>query len=237
MSIQSFNIINSDTTLTSQFEYNHIDASSGSVTITLPSIDTDGLSLSLKRIDQVSTNIVTIIPSGSDTIDGVASTILNVNGNIQIMSIVSDSNWTTTLGSHSDIYGPITEIQIKFHSQFLPIVPYLLINTTAYVANQYFVYRGSNFYGKLPPSMKIAFSLDSGTADTSFNIKIIDVTNKNQIAILTSTATTNSNTFLTDSTTTFTNIPTTDSVFEINTQLSVAGPPYIRLHAVYFQAA
>jgi len=124
MSIQSFNIINSTSTLTLDFEIYYVDASAGSFTITLPSIGADGVIFSIKRIDQISNNIVTVTGSGPDTIDGLTSVELNVNGTLQLISYFNTSNWITTRGSNNNIYGPNNEIQIKFNSTSLPIQPY-----------------------------------------------------------------------------------------------------------------
>jgi len=111
-----------------------------------------------------------------------------------------------------------------------------LITTTDYTVAQHFVYRGSSFYGKIPVQLTIVYSLDSGTSNTSFSIKILDVTNANQIVIIPATATGDSNNFMTSSTTSFTNVPTDESVFEIHSTLSSAGT-FIRLFAVYLQVA
>lgn len=236
MSIQPYRIINSTSTLTLDYEIYYVDASAGSFTITLPSISIDGLSFIIKRIDTISSNIVTIIGNGSDTIDNFASVALNVNGTLQIIGNFSTNNWTTTRGSNNNIYGPNNEIQVKFNSTSLPIQPYLLITITDYTIAQHFVYRGSDFYGKKPTKLTIAFSLNSGINNTSFTVKIIDVTNANQIAIIPATATGNSDNIMTASTTSFTNIPTGESIFEIQGKLNVNGI-HIRLHSLYLQVA
>lgn len=236
MSSKSFTLITTTSSLTLDFEVINIDASGGSLTVTLPDIPFDGFSLILKRIDTVATNIVTVQGFGGQTIDLQATVQLNVNGNLELVAQYN-TNWVTIRGSHNDVYGPNNEVQIKFQSKTLPILPYLVINTTAFLVAQYFVYRGSDFYGKEPVNLTIAFSLDSGTTNTSFTVKILDVTNAVQIATITSTASGDNGTYMTASTTAFTNIPTTESVFEIDTKLSVAGPPYVRLHAIYFQMA
>lgn len=82
--------ITTSTTLDIGFDVYIVDATSGNITVTLPSITADGLQYKIKRIDNNS-NRVTI--TGSQTIDGLVSIQLFPQNSIEIHSI--DTVWRT----------------------------------------------------------------------------------------------------------------------------------------------
>lgn len=67
-------------------EYNFVDASSGPQTVTLPAASESSARISVKKTDS-SGNAVTVVPSGSDTIDGATSKSLpNQYDSVEVVS-------------------------------------------------------------------------------------------------------------------------------------------------------
>lgn len=81
VSSASYTVANADTTII-------VDASSNDVTITLPTVSAGFRQLHVKRIDTVSTNTVTIVPTGSETIDGGPQALMTSN---EAVTLVNDA--------------------------------------------------------------------------------------------------------------------------------------------------
>jgi len=90
--------ITGTTTLDTLIDVVIVDATSGSFTITLPSITTDGMQYKFKRTDSVTANTVTIegdVPA--ETIDGLVSITLAPETAIEVQSL--DTVWISLLDS------------------------------------------------------------------------------------------------------------------------------------------
>lgn len=98
-------------TVTTSDQVNLGDASGGAFTYTLPTaVGNEGLILSFKKTDS-STNAITIDGNGSETIDGVATSLLN--NQYDTLKIISDgANWhiidTNEVRMYSGKYDPLT---------------------------------------------------------------------------------------------------------------------------------
>ena len=82
--------ITTSTTLDTGFDVYLVDASGGSITVTLPAIVADGMQYKLHRSDDTA-NTVTIVPTGGDTIEGTSSAVLQQNTPFEIHS--SGNDW------------------------------------------------------------------------------------------------------------------------------------------------
>lgn len=74
--------VTSDTTLGTSYHIYLVDATSGSITLTLPSITADGTNFRIKRIDTSLTNTVTVQGTGGQQIDSQASITMDTGTNI-----------------------------------------------------------------------------------------------------------------------------------------------------------
>lgn len=85
--------ITASSTISLEQEYLLVDASAGDVTLTLPDITSDNLGqyYFIKRTD-TSANVVTISPSGSDTIEGSSSYLLS-NENDSVHLVATSGDW------------------------------------------------------------------------------------------------------------------------------------------------
>lgn len=84
-----------------------VDASSGSITVTLPvATGNAGSVLQFKRIDWVSSNTVTIVPNGSDgsVIDGSMTSLLMSPGHWVYLFVDSSNNWQRTISDQSSSF-------------------------------------------------------------------------------------------------------------------------------------
>lgn len=209
--------ITSDTTIGTGFDTFIVDASSNSITITLPFTENSDL-FYFKRIDNNSANTVTITGTSGQLIDGRTSQILPVNFNRTYSSV--NSNWYSVEGSSKG-----TEINLLFYQPQgtqQASKPYALVNNSFFTSLGFFVYKGSNYYGRDPIKLQISYGIDSDTsASSNFTIQLQDITNTNIIATvgpISQTGTTAS--FFTTEITTFSNVPTSQSVIEVDAKLN-----------------
>lgn len=73
--------------------YIDADATSGAITVNLPA-GQDGRIYNIKNSSSAGANIVTVVPNGSDTIDGAASASLNPTPTRESITIVYESTAT-----------------------------------------------------------------------------------------------------------------------------------------------
>jgi hypothetical protein len=226
------NSVTSSVTASPDFDVYNIDATNNSITITMPEVSSLGVEYTMKRIDSVSANTVTIASSDNLTIDGQSSITLRPNGSVNIVS--SSTGWTSNGGNANSLIGPQSEYNLSFGSGGTPRV--LIFSTTPQVI-QYFIYQGSNFYMTNPVVMIIGFSLNSGTTNVPFSVTLTNTANSQQIAQINATATTSSTTLLMASTNTFSNVPTGQSLIQISGNLMSTGTASVQLYCMYLQFA
>jgi hypothetical protein len=82
-------LITTNTTLSTKDDVYIVNASGGSLTITLPLITANGMQYKIKRSDTTPTSTVTIIGTSGQTIDGAVSILLATTTNIELQSLNS----------------------------------------------------------------------------------------------------------------------------------------------------
>ena len=222
------NSINTDTLMNLGFDTYLVNASSNSITLTLPTIISNGIQFIIRRIDINLSNTVTITGQSGELIDSNTLILLKPNNNIRINSF--NNAWYTVVGNSKG-----SEIDIAFNqiTGTQTSRPYVLISNSTYTSLGFFKYKGSNYYGINPILLEVVYSIDSDTSTAvNFNVQIQDTTN---IEIITTigpvSQTGNSVTILTASTTIFSNIPSSESIFEISGQIN-SGTTTARLHSI-----
>lgn len=97
--------VTSDTTVDPGYDTFLIDASSNSVTMTLPSIVGDGTKFTFVRIDTVTANTVTVRvdPTTSEVIDlpSQTSITLDLHKNTTLCSFYANLTWYTIYGNRT----------------------------------------------------------------------------------------------------------------------------------------
>lgn len=89
--------VTSSTTVSTSYDTLYVDATNGSITITLPAITSSGQRYLIKRVD-LSTNTCTIVSNGTDTIFNASSQDISSSQVYEIISILgSPNNWVCYL--------------------------------------------------------------------------------------------------------------------------------------------
>lgn len=86
-----------------------VDASSAVVPITLPASGSASAGMAIYIYVEDASNAVTVIPDGSDTINGIAATSTLAQGDVFILRCVGDGNWILQ-GSNLSVNAPPTPI-------------------------------------------------------------------------------------------------------------------------------
>lgn len=94
--VQSVQIINSTTYVTTSYDTLIIDATDPTVNVILPAISQDGQLFKIKRVDTTD-NLVFILGSNSDTVGYNSSQFLSNDQVIDYISINSVTNWEVFL--------------------------------------------------------------------------------------------------------------------------------------------
>lgn len=222
--------ITSNSTLDYGYDSYLVDASNGEFTMTLPTILADGMYYFLRRMDN-SANTVTVNCSSEQLIytnqpgQAVPSITLPISSDTVINSYNLAWYAIFTPGA-TGATGPIgtgtnSEFAISFSSSssngtYRAYIPY---NSTTYglIGNIY--YSGSTYYGGNPTQFTIVLS--PKTAGGTYNVRLWDFTNSQQIAIL--NITTSSVVKQAFTTTTFTNIPTDPALWEVQIRAGSSG--------------
>ncbi|AYV76701.1 MAG: hypothetical protein Terrestrivirus12_4 [Terrestrivirus sp.] len=100
----SFYVTELTSSQTIDFSYNVflVDATAGSITMTVPAPPSDGIKFFVKRIDAVQTNSLTILTPGA-LINGQSSITLSEKANLLVASY--SGNWFTVFGSMQYVQG------------------------------------------------------------------------------------------------------------------------------------
>jgi hypothetical protein len=88
-------IVNSNTTLDPAFKDYSVDASASNITITLPLITGEGTCYTISRSDSVSSNTLTLVPSGGQTIDSQSLYRIRTFNAVTIIAL--DANWIVVI--------------------------------------------------------------------------------------------------------------------------------------------
>ena len=228
MALKHIAYINTDSPITTDSNYFVIDASSNNITLTLPEIGSNGITFGINRVDTNANFTVTLLPSGTDTIDTVyTSKLINPNTTVNISS--QNSTWYTNGNSGSG-----KEINVTFnHLWGSQMRPYVSIINPAYTAFGTFLYNGLSFYGSEPVKIEIIYSVDSdSTATANFTVQFQDITNAQIIATIGPINQTGSYVSYNRAyTTSFSNIPLTDALIEIDGKIN-SGTTGVRIYSV-----
>lgn len=82
----NINLITTTTTLSPREDVYLINATAGSITLTLPNITCNGMHYLLKRTDLITTSVVTLQGTGGQLIDGLATASILPNSNFRVQS-------------------------------------------------------------------------------------------------------------------------------------------------------
>ena len=217
-----------DTILDPGFETYLVDATAGAIILTLPTIDGDFISFTIKRIDSVSANIVTIVGQSAELIDGFTTVYLSPRTNFVCTSL--GGAWNTTNGNSKG-----NELHLTFSQIVGTSTPrsYILINNPAFTSLGIFQYKGLQYYGYNPIKFEITFSINSEpTAAVDFSIQLQDITNAEIIATIGPISVSGSTaTIMLESTTVFNNVSLAESIIEIDGRINT-GTTGVRLHSI-----
>ena len=170
--------INSSQTLPVRNEVYLIDGTSGAVgntgtVVTLPSIVSDGMSFSLRRIDTAN-RIVTVKGfNNSQTINNNTSITIPVVSDTIVQSY--NDNWYTVQGLNQDSYG--LPLSFRFTQ---PNGNGFQTTSNAWIRAGTFIYRGSAIDGPIRSANTLLYTTNTGTW---YRARLFDVTNVTQMAI------------------------------------------------------
>lgn len=207
-------LITANTTLSTKNDVYLVNASGGSITITLPNITCDGIQYKIKRTDSTSANTVTIQGnSGAQTIDGATSVSILP---LTIYEVVS----------YSSLWYVISDTAISRSAA-------KTLFTMSFVqsgGNPFFIYSGNastqticSFYfpGSSTESISIfscVLAMNAGTPTGT--VTLTDPTRATTYATITYTGVTSTQTVFT--TTSISNLPSSASVIQFN--ITIASP-------------
>lgn len=197
--------ITASATLSLKYDVYLVSAASGSVTITLPNIVSDGIQYKIKRTDGVTANTVTVQGTGGQLIDGVATytliplTIFEVQSYNNAWYIVANSSVTRS------------EFKTLFTAAFIqnngtPNVTFAGTSASQIVCS--FYYPGS----AIEPIAKVIFILGSSGGNPNGTAEIRNINNGTLIATVTFSGLALLPSIW--SSTTITNLPTSPSILE-----------------------
>ena len=88
--------VNTNTNIDDGYDTYIVDASAGNITLTLPNITADGYFFTIKRIDTNDSNTVTLVGTGGQEIDDLASILVTIGMNVTVNSI--NGEWRSVNG-------------------------------------------------------------------------------------------------------------------------------------------
>lgn len=196
---------NGNTNLSFDYDTYIIDASGGSIVLTLPSINADGHTFLLRRRD---TTANTLTLSASATING--SSTINSSSDMKIHSW--NGQWYTDFsGGTGNNLGHEFRLSVVANNgnNFLSFGS--TMDNFSPIAS--FIYRGTSYTGGWPSLWKIIYS--SSGSNTTFLLRIRDITNNNDIitTTITWTSAVASQTIINN--TSFANVPANESIWQI----------------------
>lgn len=109
--------VNSDSLLDPGFNVYLVDASSNSITLTLPNIYADGITFTIKRIDYSTLNQVNLVTTNNQTIDTQTSLIIYKGVNITVQSF--NGNWISIYQNNYITSDPTMIVNKNLNGDFL----------------------------------------------------------------------------------------------------------------------
>jgi hypothetical protein len=219
--------ITSNTTLSTLDDVYLVNATSGPITITLPNITTDGMQYKLKRIDTVTSNIVTVQGfSGGQTLDGLTSVKLYTLTNFEVQSF--NTVWyiiANGLGHGSQGKALFTSAFVQNNgSAFITFSG----NNSAQAVCQFY-YPGSN----IEAISKVTVVLGRNGGTPTGTVVIVDQATSNIIATIAFSGLTVTSQIFT--TTTIANLPTAPSVLLFNITIGTPNANKVNVYSLTIQ--
>lgn len=207
--------ITANTTLTTKDDVVLVDASGGSITITLPNILSDGMQYKLKRTDATTSSTVTIQGTGGQTIDGSTTVTLIPGGFSDIQSY--NSAWYRVTDVNTGSGGTPLFTTAFVQNNGTASIPFTGLGNQLICS---IFYSGSN----LKAINAIVFTVSrTGGNNPTGTIGLYTQAGAT-IGVITIPAITL--TVSSISTFTITNLPTTTSILEARVQLTTGGASY-----------